>query len=553
MHRNTRQHLPPGGPHQYAAFYEDEYGQQSSRDIDTEFMGEDQYQQPPAERATAQRQYSSIGRGPPPAHCRSMSRSLVPPSNTQSLRPRSAHASGAYGIPAWDNDSHSRAPDLASMFEMLSLQQEQMVQQLDQNRKLIEQTQELRAENKELQARVSLLESDQASGASTDSHRGLPSTHARVKKRALARQPTAISSISDATTTTTTSTEPSSDGEDSPSPPGSTQLEKKEKTLLQKLTTQTFRQVCDVKAKDSWPNPDVVRTDAITGEIYLTPFFDVDVTDTRNQNIFQQVAKQLDEELKSSRPSALSKSATWDLDLLVGMAKESFRNFRRQWKEQNDAEAACRAAVNKHNLRCIIKLAHMKGQVASCADKIGLKPETLQVILHEQHLSDEPSGPEDEAEETKDAWKVRMAIKHGFVDVSPAAMRKRHFLEVLECGWRSDEYTIPFHGLQDQYEESLTTRDQGNIRYIRVTGTNRKGHRIPNLAPYSIGISQEWLTTAKANPEYEHLLSDWGKYNDIPGVIPPTSANEDDRTVDNTESGDDGTERSNNAPVSVGA
>ncbi|KAJ6623726.1 hypothetical protein B0H10DRAFT_2329909 [Mycena sp. CBHHK59/15] len=329
MHQNTRQHLPLGGPHQYAAFYEDEYGQQSSRDIDTEFMGEDQCVFTYLFQTSAhlhrdinnlrlnERQLSDNTvplavalrhKWHPPAsgyshtlnsaHCRSMSRSLVPPSNTQSLRPCSAHASGAYGIPAWDNNSHSRAPDLASMFEMLSLQQEQMAQQLDQNRKLIEQTQELRAENKELQARVSLLESDQASGALTDSHRGLPSTHARVKKRALARQPTAISSISDATTTTTTSTEPSSDGEDSPSPPRSTQLEKKEKTLLQKLTTQMFRQVCDVKAKDSWPNPDIVQTDAITGKIYLTPFFDVDVMDTCNQNIFQQVAKQLDAELK---------------------------------------------------------------------------------------------------------------------------------------------------------------------------------------------------------------------------------------------------------------
>ncbi|KAJ7498343.1 hypothetical protein B0H11DRAFT_1641763, partial [Mycena galericulata] len=291
------------------------------------------------------------------------------------------------------------------------------------------------------------------------------------------------------------------------------------------LTTQTFRRVCDVKAKDSWPKPDIVRTDAITGETFLTPFFDVDVTDTRNQNICQQVAKQLDAELKlmngspkSSRPSGLSKSAMWDLDLLVGMAKESFRTFRRQWKVQNDAEAAHRAEVNKHNLRWYNRRCRVSDRLASCADKIGLKPETLEAILHEQHLSDEASGPEDEAEETKDAWKVRMAIAHGFADVSPAAMSKRHFLEVLECGWRSDAYTIPFHGLQDQYEESLTTQDQGNIRYIRVTGTNRKGHRIPNLAPYSIGISQDWLTTAKANPEYEHLLSDWGRYNDVPGV-----------------------------------
>jgi hypothetical protein len=93
-----------------------------------------------------------------------------------------------------------------------------------------------------------------------------------------------------------------------------------------------------------------------------------------------------------------------------------------------------------HNLivsLCCQKAKHMAGQAQSYAEKYGLPVRTVQEMIHEELLSDEASGPE--GEEDPAAWKVRMAQIHGLRDLSPAALKKERFLEVLECPWRSDE------------------------------------------------------------------------------------------------------------------
>lgn len=63
-------------------------------------------------------------------------------------------------------------------------------------------------------------------------------------------------------------------------------------------------------------------------------------------------------------------------------------------------------------------------------------------LLTEQLLSDEASGPEDEEEESFAAWKVRMAAAHGLTVLTPAALKKEHFVEVLECPWRTNEVSL---------------------------------------------------------------------------------------------------------------
>jgi hypothetical protein len=60
-------------------------------------------------------------------------------------------------------------------------------------------------------------------------------------------------------------------------------------------------------------------------------------------------------------------------------------------------------------------------------------------LLHEQLMSDEASGPENEDTRGLAAWKTRMAYTNGYDDVSAAALAKLNFLEVLEAPWRSDE------------------------------------------------------------------------------------------------------------------
>jgi hypothetical protein len=66
-----------------------------------------------------------------------------------------------------------------------------------------------------------------------------------------------------------------------------------------------------------------------------------------------------------------------------------------------------------------------------------LDPGFLADLIHEQYLSDEVSGPEDEAVETRDAWKVRLAAAAN-LPLDPAAQKKMEMLELLVPAWRSE-------------------------------------------------------------------------------------------------------------------
>lgn len=55
-------------------------------------------------------------------------------------------------------------------------------------------------------------------------------------------------------------------------------------------------------------------------------------------------------------------------------------------------------------------------------------------------MSDEASGPEDDSEETKEAWKDRIAAKAGLG--ASKELGKLKFLEVIEPRWRSEEVSL---------------------------------------------------------------------------------------------------------------
>jgi hypothetical protein len=55
-------------------------------------------------------------------------------------------------------------------------------------------------------------------------------------------------------------------------------------------------------------------------------------------------------------------------------------------------------------------------------------------FVHEQYMSDEASGPEDNSETNKAVWETRMALKRGYEHAN-----NKNFLEVLAYEWRSDE------------------------------------------------------------------------------------------------------------------
>ncbi|KAJ7838411.1 hypothetical protein B0H13DRAFT_2367481 [Mycena leptocephala] len=64
-------------------------------------------------------------------------------------------------------------------------------------------------------------------------------------------------------------------------------------------------------------------------------------------------------------------------------------------------------------------------------------------------------------------------------------------------------------------------KSKKNSQYVRVYNTDRISARIPELAPYNFGINQTWFALNKKNPEYAHLLNDWGKYTDPEGFRTP--------------------------------
>ena len=80
-----------------------------------------------------------------------------------------------------------------------------------------------------------------------------------------------------------------------------------------------------------------------------------------------------------------------------------------------------------------------EGAIEAVAAKYNVSKKSVAELLHEQHMSDEVSGPEDANDTSKAVWTTRMAFKTGLGDVSAEALKKKRFVEVLECPWRSDE------------------------------------------------------------------------------------------------------------------
>ncbi|KAJ7804673.1 hypothetical protein B0H14DRAFT_2612096 [Mycena olivaceomarginata] len=218
--------------------------------------------------------------------------------------------------------------------------------------------------------------------------------------------------------------------------------------------------------------------------------------DPRNHAICVVVAGTVDREMKDNCPPGVPETAVWDSRLLLKSAKQSFRTCKASWKKVYDAEAAKRAAINDHNTRryCrqCTKYTHIKSQFDAYAAKLRIPHSVVEDLLSQELLSDEASGPEDDADETFDAWKVRMAAAAGHKNLTVAALKKEHFVEVLECPWRSDE-TL--------YTTTVNASGGAPIKYTRVpTSTHRKSSYIPSISPWDFGISSQWLEEQRNKP-----------------------------------------------------
>ncbi|KAJ7686753.1 hypothetical protein B0H14DRAFT_2654163 [Mycena olivaceomarginata] len=411
-----------------------------------------------------QRQYA-IGRGPPPGHGRSM---LIhfdesPNMNTQPAgrRSRSAHMSGP--CDASGADAPIRMDDLESLFRRFSLQQEEHHREVTQGLEARLNSLEQRSHAPPRSAGASsapivLPESDEGRTGRGDSiGAALQEERMLTMKRMIQRR-----------------------------------RSPKYHTAIQRYTTITFRGACGVRGTE-WPDTAAVRVNPATGVKYLSPFFECDVTDPRNHAICVAVAGTVDREMKDNRPPGVPETAVWDSRLLLKSAKQSFRTCKASRKKVYDAEAAKRATINDRNTRRYRR---------RCTKYTHVKMEDL---LSQELLSDEASGPEDDADETFDAWKVRMAAAADHKNLTAAALKKEHFVEVLECPWRSDE-TL--------YTTALNASGGAPIKYTRVpTSTHRKSSYIPSISPWDFGISSQWLDEQRNNPE----LSNWGTHGNPPG------------------------------------
>ncbi|KAJ7112139.1 hypothetical protein C8R44DRAFT_882542 [Mycena epipterygia] len=127
-------------------------------------------------------------------------------------------------------------------------------------------------------------------------------------------------------------------------------------------------------------------------------------------------------------------------------------------------------------------------------------------------MSDEASGPEDDDETSKAMWRTKMIFKGSYGEVTPDAVAKLSFIEVLAADWRCDEVHCT-----NWLQSPLTPRphERGKIPTISVYATPVAHH---DLAPYNFGINRTWFDKHKKHPEYRSLLVDWDKYADPAGL-----------------------------------
>ncbi|KAJ6561301.1 hypothetical protein B0H10DRAFT_2240029 [Mycena sp. CBHHK59/15] len=259
---------------------------------------------------------------------------------------------------------------------------------------------------------------------------------------------------------------------------------------------------------NKWPDLTVPRIDEVTDESYLNPMFEATVSHLTNQHLFDEVAKQVTAQLHGGVefwPDGLAIpdiDVTWDKTVLVEMAKTSFRSCKAQWRVQGYFYPSA-IIVLAYGILQKAKHRGKEGAIEAVAAKYNVSKKSVAELLHEQHMSDEVSGPEDANDTSKAVWTTRMAFKTG--------------LEVLECPWRSNEMTAPLHDLSTIASGLLSENERQKIQLIRVPDTGHASLRIPVIAPYNFGINNEWLQTNKLKPENTRLLSDWGKHPDPEG------------------------------------
>ncbi|KAF8174114.1 hypothetical protein K438DRAFT_1771718, partial [Mycena galopus ATCC 62051] len=170
-------------------------------------------------------------------------------------------------------------------------------------------------------------------------------------------------------------------------------------------------------------------------------------------------------------------------------SKKSFGNLKPKWRRQTNSQVAAHPQLeeqsNRRRQRRVLKVQQKTSVLRAFAAQHAVDPKDLAPLLHEQY---EESGPEDNSEESKDAWKMRMAASCGITVTLRAVLAELNFVEVLVPEWRSDILSNIYHALQKYWFSTLNSREKKRITYVRAQETMRASARIPDVAPWDIGI-----------------------------------------------------------------
>ncbi|KAJ7258647.1 hypothetical protein C8J57DRAFT_984726, partial [Mycena rebaudengoi] len=214
---------------------------------------------------------------------------------------------------------------------------------------------------------------------------------------------------------------------------------------------------------------------------------------------------------------------TWGFNDLIEMAKTSFRSCKVQWREQIDAAMAAREEItrrtNRYRTRRMTACNSYLKAVDAFAAKHKIDPASVRELLHEQYMSDEASGPEDDDETSKAVWKTKMGFKSRRVGRGDSDDEGVDYLQVLTPDWRADEMSEVLHEMVEMWFNALAPKEKKKIHYKRVRGTGRSSARIPDIAPYNFGINRAWFDTYKNDPHYGPLLANakWDTFKDPEG------------------------------------
>ncbi|KAJ7812205.1 hypothetical protein B0H14DRAFT_2220097, partial [Mycena olivaceomarginata] len=149
------------------------------------------------------------------------------------------------------------------------------------------------------------------------------------------------------------------------------------------------------------------------------------------------------------------------------------------------------------------------------AAKYGIDPKIAKdALLHEQHMSDEYSGPEDRDKTSQAVWRTKMAYKAGYDKVPESMLAKTDF---IEFDGNHIKMSKLLHELSVTAFDLLCPGNKKKFRLVRVRDTGRALSDIPAVAPYNFGINATWLALNRNNPQYCGLLNDWGTHADPEG------------------------------------